>query len=63
MKYDPPEERLYQRQLQAEIQSLIWQNLSESVNPNVLMNDIFSVLKVRDTDRNAINCLIVNCYF
>lgn len=63
MKYDPPEERLCQRQIQAEIQSLIWQNLSESVNPNVLMNDIFSVLKVRDTDRNAINCLIVNCYF
>jgi hypothetical protein len=63
IKYDPPEERLYQRQIQAEIQSLIWQNLSESVNPNVLMNDIFSVLKVRDTDRNAINCLIVNCYF
>jgi hypothetical protein len=29
----------------------------------VLINEIFSVLKVRSPAGKAINCLIVNCYF
>jgi hypothetical protein len=52
-----------QRQVQEEIQSLIWQNLHKPFIPNVLMNEILSVLTVRNPDKNSVNCLIVNCYF
>ena len=38
-------------------------SLSEPVNPNILMSEISSVLTVKNSADNAINCLIVNCYF
>ena len=63
MKIDAPASKLCQQQIQSEIQSLIWQNLSEPVNPNILINEILSVLKVKNPAENTINCLIVNCYF
>ncbi len=52
-----------QRQVKAKIQSLIWQNSHEPVAPNILMDEILSVLTVKNPDRKDINCLIVNCYF
>ena len=79
IKLDSPQERLpvisvavceasasasvRQRQVQEEIQSLIWQNLHKPFIPTVLMNEILSVLTVRNPDKNSVNCLIVNCYF
>jgi hypothetical protein len=50
-------------QAQGEIQSLIWQNLHDPVTPNILINEILSVLTVRNSLETAVNCLIVNCYF
>jgi hypothetical protein len=50
-------------QSQGEIQSLIWQNLHKPITPNVLMNEILSVLTVGHPAQNSVNCLIVNCYF
>ena len=38
-------------------------SLSEPVNPNILMSEISSVLTVKNSADNTINCLIVNCYF
>lgn len=61
--FDATSEKICQQQVRDEIQSLIWQNLSEPVNPNILMNKILSVLKVNNPEKSAINCLIVNCYF
>jgi hypothetical protein len=55
--------QLDRRQVQAEIQSLIWQNSSKPVTPNVLMDEILSVLMVDNIETTSINCLIVNCYF
>jgi hypothetical protein len=49
-------------QIQGEIESLIWQNLHQSLTPNVLMTEIFSVLKIGNLSKNSIDCLIVNCY-
>jgi uncharacterized protein YeeX (DUF496 family) len=62
IEIDPTQEKIRDRQVRAELQSLIWQNLAEPVNPNILMNEILSVLKVKNPGENAINCLIVNCY-
>ena len=50
-------------QAQNEIESLLWSNLNKLATPNMLMNEILSVLTVRTTDANSVNCLIVNCYF
>ena len=63
IEFDAPPER-YQQQVQAQkIQSLIWQSLDKSVSINMLMDEILSVLTVKHPGKNAINCLIVNCYF
>jgi hypothetical protein len=37
-----------------------WDDLSDS---NVFINEILSVLTVRNSAKNSINCLIINCYF
>jgi hypothetical protein len=58
-----PSDRLSQRQVRADIQSLIFQNLSEPVTSNFIVDEIFSVLAVKNPDVNTVNCLIVNCYF
>jgi hypothetical protein len=50
-------------EVQGEIESLIWQNSHQPTTPNMLMNEIISALKVRNINRNAINCLIVNCHY
>jgi hypothetical protein len=50
-------------QVQSKIESLIWQNLHQSVTPNVLINELLSALMVKMPDKSSINCLIVNCYF
>jgi hypothetical protein len=63
IEVDPIGEKIRDRQIRSELQSLIWQNLSEPVNPNILMNEILSVLTVKNPAENAINCLIVNYYF
>jgi hypothetical protein len=63
IEFDATPEKINQQQVRDEIQSLIWQNLSEPVNPNILMNEILSVLKVKHPEKSAINCLIINCYF
>jgi hypothetical protein len=63
LQTDSPQVLLGQRKVQAKIQSLILQNLSKPVTPNVLMDEILSVLRVVNKDTNSINCLIVNCYF
>jgi hypothetical protein len=63
IEFDTTPEKINQQQVRDEIQSLIWQNLSEPVNPNILMNEILSVLKVKNPEKSAINCLIINCYF
>jgi hypothetical protein len=60
---ESPADRLSQRQVRDDIQSLIFQNLSEPVTSNVLVDEIFSVLAVTNLDINSVNCLIVNCYF
>jgi hypothetical protein len=60
---DPTQEKICDRQVRSDIQSLIWQNLAEPVNPNILLSEILSVLTVENPQDNAINCLIVNCYF
>lgn len=60
---DSPSDRLSQRQFRDDIQSLILQKLSESVTSNFLVDEIFSVLKVKNPEVNSVNCLIVNCYF
>jgi hypothetical protein len=49
--------------VQGEIESLIWQDSHQPTTPNMLMNEIISALKVRNINRNAINCLIVNCHY
>jgi hypothetical protein len=63
IEFDPTHAQICPQQVRAEIQSLIWQNLSEPVSPNILMDEILSVLTVKNSPENAINCLIVNCYF
>jgi hypothetical protein len=50
-------------QIQSEIESLIWSNLHQSVAPTVLINEILAVLTIRNLEKNAVNCLVVNCYF
>jgi hypothetical protein len=60
---ESPADRLCQRQVRADIQSLIFQNLSEPVTSNFLVDEIFSILAVKNLDVNSVNCLIVNCYF
>jgi hypothetical protein len=62
-EYEEPVARLSEQQIQSQIQSLVWQNLSDPANSTVLINEIFLVLKVRIPAKKAINCLIVNCYF
>lgn len=59
---DPPHVSC-QQQVQNEIQSLIRQNLHEPITANILIDEILSVLTVKNLGKNAINCLIVNCYF
>ncbi|NJR31847.1 MAG: hypothetical protein HC778_01890 [Chamaesiphon sp. CSU_1_12] len=63
IKFDTPAASICQQQIQSQIQSLIWQNLSESANSTVLIDEILSVLTVKNSAENAINCLIVNYYF
>ncbi len=63
IEIDPTQEKIRDRQVRSDLQSLIWKNLSEPVNPNILMSEISSVLTVKNSADNAINCLIVNCYF
>lgn len=60
---DSPDDRLSQRQVQDDIQSLILQNLSKPVISNLLMDEILSALTVKNPEVNSVNCLIVNCYF
>ena len=60
---DAPDDRLSPRQVQADIQSLILQNLSKPVISNLLMDEILSALTVKNPEVNSVNCLIVNCYF
>lgn len=59
---ESPSNRLSQRQVRDDIQSLIFQKLSEPVTSNFLVDEIFSVLTVKNPDVDSINCLIVNCY-
>jgi hypothetical protein len=49
--------------VQSEIESLIWQNLHQPVNPNIFMDEILAALTLRHPAKNSVNCLIVNCYF
>jgi hypothetical protein len=49
--------------VQSEIESLIWQNLHQPVNPNIFMDEILAALTLQIPATNSINCLIVNCYF
>ncbi|WP_310429224.1 hypothetical protein [Chamaesiphon sp. VAR_48_metabat_135_sub] len=58
-----PQSLKLDRQVQHQIESLIYQNSYKPFTPNILMNKILSVLAVRKTGKNAVNCLIVNCYF
>jgi hypothetical protein len=58
-----PQSLKLDRQVQHQLESLIYQNSYKPFTPNVLMKEILSVLAVRDADINSINCLIVNCYF
>jgi hypothetical protein len=60
---ESPSDRLSQRQVRDDIQSLILQNLSKPVSLNFIVDEIFSVLTVKNPDIDSINCLIVNCYF
>jgi hypothetical protein len=57
-----PRSRQLDLQVQCEIESLIWQNLHQSITPNMLMNQLLSVLTVTNPAANSVNCLIVNCY-
>jgi hypothetical protein len=50
-------------QVQSAIESLIWQNLHQPVNPNIFMDEILAALTLRHPTKNSVNCLIVNCYF
>lgn len=50
-------------QVQSEIESLMWQNLHQPVNPNIFMNEILAALTLGHPAKNSVNCLIVNCYF
>ena len=61
--FDAIQEKICQQQVRDEIQSLVWQNLAKPVKPNILMNEILSILKVKNIEKSAINCLIINCYF
>jgi hypothetical protein len=58
-----PESLKLDLQVQSDLESLIWQNLHKPVTPNILMNEILSILTVKNTGTNTVNCLIVNCYF
>ncbi|WP_310483727.1 hypothetical protein [Chamaesiphon sp. VAR_48_metabat_403] len=60
---ESPADRLSQRQVRDDIQSLILQNLFEPVTSNLIVDEVFSVLKVKNLAINSVNCLIVNCYF
>ncbi len=50
-------------QVQSELESLIWQNLHQPVNPNIFMDEILAALTLRNPGKSSVNCLIVNCYF
>ena len=50
-------------QVQSELESLIWQNLRQPVNPNIFMDEILAALTLQNPAKNSVNCLIVNCYF
>jgi hypothetical protein len=63
IEFDPTQEKICRQQVRDEIQSLILQNSPEPVAPNILMHKILSVLKVKNPEKSAINCLIINCYF
>jgi hypothetical protein len=49
--------------VQSEIESLIYQNLHQPVNPNIFINEVLAALTIRNPEQNSINCLIVNYYF
>lgn len=77
-KFDPPRDQLpvkidgdrrqictpieLTRQLKIQLESSILQNLSLSIDPQILMNNIFSGLQDIDTQGNTIDCLIINYY-
>jgi hypothetical protein len=50
-------------QVQSELESLIWKNLHQPVDPNMFMNEILAALTFGTPAKNSVNCLIVNCYF
>jgi hypothetical protein len=49
-------------QSQQELESLIYKNLYQPVNPNIFINQVLAALATRNSAKNSINCLIVNCY-
>jgi hypothetical protein len=51
------------QQAPSKIESLIWQSLNQPITPDLLVNEILSVLSISNSEGNPINCLIVNCYF
>jgi hypothetical protein len=50
-------------QSQQELESLIYQNLYQPVNPHIFINQVLAALATKNSAKNSINCLIVNCYF
>jgi hypothetical protein len=50
-------------QSQQELESLIYQNLYQPVNPNIFVNEVLAALTLRSPEKSSINCLIINCYF
>jgi hypothetical protein len=50
-------------QSQHELESLIYQNLYQPVNLNIFTNQVLATLSTKNSAKNSINCLIVNCYF
>jgi hypothetical protein len=62
IKLDFLQRRLRQQQVRNEIRSLISQGLHELVTPNVLINEILSILTIENSGEIAIDCLIINCY-
>lgn len=50
-------------QIQGEIKDLISQNFHKPLTPSILMDEILSVLAVKNPDRNSVNCVVINCYF
>jgi hypothetical protein len=57
-----PSSQHHHQQLQQQLESLVWQNLQKPLPPELLIDQLLSMLTVSNMLENPINCLVINYY-